>query len=125
MEGKDMDHTLNSMGPSERRDSSVSSLGSLSSLTKEERMEKVKKYWQKKQARKNNRFIRYECRKDLAEKRYRYQGRFVKFDTLAELDPDMIYNPNDTKLPKTKQIFKVHKDQRFRNSSHSSHTSDS
>jgi hypothetical protein len=42
------------------------------SLTREQRNEKVLKYWEKKKRRKSQRFIRYECRKNLAEKRFRY-----------------------------------------------------
>jgi hypothetical protein len=104
----------------ERFDSSVSSLGSMTSLTKEERLDKVRKYWKKKHDRKNNKLIRYECRKNLAEKRFRYQGRFVKFEQLAELDPDMVYDPHSLKTPKTKPIFKIHKEQRVRGSSNGS-----
>lgn len=73
----------------ERRDSNASSAGadnegsgsgSSDSLTREQRNEKVLRYWEKKKRRKSQRFIRYECRKNLAEKRFRYQGRFVKFE---------------------------------------------
>jgi hypothetical protein len=42
------------------------------SLTREQRGERVLKYWEKKKRRKSQRYIRYECRKNLAEKRYRY-----------------------------------------------------
>ena len=68
----------------ESRDSSYSSYGRDSSLsssnlsttvgamTVEERKEKVKKYWEKKKRRTSQRHVRYECRKNLAEKRYRY-----------------------------------------------------
>jgi hypothetical protein len=80
-------------------------------LSRENRGEKIKKYLEKKRQRKNNKFVRYECRKNLAEKRFRYQGRFVKFEQLEELDPEHIYNPNKSE-PKTKQIFKVIKNSR-------------
>jgi len=46
-------------------------------LTREERMKKINKYLEKKQNR-NWKQVRYGVRKDLAEKRQRVQGRFVK-----------------------------------------------
>ena len=51
-----------------------SSTGSIngSGLTREQRNEKVKKYWEKKKKRNSQKFVRYECRKNLAEQRFRY-----------------------------------------------------
>ena len=46
-------------------------------LTKSQRLEKLERYREKKKLR-NYKTIRYEIRKDLAEKRKRKHGRFVK-----------------------------------------------
>ena len=72
---------MNSRAISDRRDSSVSSEnvseidmvdGYMRPLSREGRSEKVKRYWDKKNRRKSQKYVRYECRKNLAEKRYRY-----------------------------------------------------
>lgn len=56
-------------------------------VTRGERREKVQRYLEKKKRRNwkairyvcfSNNFVRYEVRKDLAEKRLRFHGRFVK-----------------------------------------------
>jgi len=38
-------------------------------MAREMRNKKIKKYWEKKRQRKSQKFVRYECRKNLAEKR--------------------------------------------------------
>lgn len=74
------DVEMNSRTISDRRDSSISSSNfssgdlnnSCGSMSVEKRREKLKKYWEKKKRRKSQKFVRYECRKNLAENRFRY-----------------------------------------------------
>jgi len=54
-------------------------------LTKAERAEKVQRYLEKKKRKNNERKIRYHYRQQLADKRIRYQGRFVKASDVKSL----------------------------------------
>lgn len=54
-------------------------------LTKEERAAKVQKYLEKKKRKNNEKKIRYQYRQHLADKRIRYQGRFVKASDVKDL----------------------------------------
>lgn len=61
--------------------------------------------------------MRYVCRKDLADKRFRYRGRFIsqeqKEKILAEDSGAFdIYDPKNKCTPRSKQIFKVERHRR-------------
>lgn len=74
-------------------------------LTEQERQVKVQRYLEKKQKRKGERNVRYGCRQDLAQKRFRFQGRFVKFEDLHLFSKDYIIDFNGRRL--IKPVFRI------------------
>lgn len=74
-------------------------------LTAQERQLKVQRYLDKKQKRKGEYSVRYGCRQDLAQKRFRFQGRFVKFEDLHLFSKDYIIDFNGRRL--IKPIFRI------------------
>lgn len=76
-------------------------------LTESERKLKVQRYLDKKKRRKGEKAVRYECRQDLASKRFRYQGRFIRFEDLHKYKGKLIIDYTGRKL--VKPIFKITK----------------
>ena len=73
-------------------------------------MLKIRKYWWKKQLRTTRKKVRYNCRQNLAKQRFRHQGRFITKEEMEKLDPDQIYDPNVSYVPKVKQVFRISKE---------------
>lgn len=76
-------------------------------LTASERKVKVQRYLEKKKRRRGERSVRYECRQDLASKRFRYQGRFIRFEDLHKFKGKLIIDYAEKKL--IKPIFEITK----------------
>ena len=76
-------------------------------LTESERKVKVDRYLDKKKRRKGEKSVRYECRQDLASKRFRYQGRFIRFEDLHKYKGKLIIDYTGRKL--VKPIFQITK----------------
>jgi len=76
-------------------------------LTEQERKIKVQNYLVKKQKRRSINDVRYECRQNLAHKRFRFQGRFVRQEDLPIIGKHLIIDFDGKKL--LKPIFQIEK----------------
>ena len=76
-------------------------------INSQERKAKVQRYLEKKRRRRGEKAVRYECRQDLASKRFRFQGRFIKFEDLHKYQGKYIIDYTGRKL--VKPIFEITK----------------
>lgn len=74
-------------------------------LTAKEREVKVRLYLAKKRTRMTHGKVKYECRQDLAQRRFRFQGRFIKSEDIHKLKGKLIIDFNARKL--LRPLFKV------------------
>jgi hypothetical protein len=72
--------------------------GRIGIYTPEERRSIISRYRDKKKRRVWKKKIRYECRKDLADRRSRVKGRFVKVSNLVSFRDDTALGMTDSKL---------------------------
>mmetsp|Transcript_17222 Transcript_17222/g.29006 ORF Transcript_17222/g.29006 Transcript_17222/m.29006 type:complete len:158 (-) Transcript_17222:791-1264(-) len=79
-------HNSSEAGSHLRSESCKSGSSSLmSAMSIEDKRLKVLKYWEKKKLRMNKNHVRYHCRKDLAQNRFRYHGRFISKNQMERI----------------------------------------
>lgn len=50
-------------------------------LSRDEKRQRILRHWEKKRLRlQKKKEVRYHCRKDLADKRFRHHGRFISME---------------------------------------------
>jgi hypothetical protein len=115
LEGK---HSYSSQFPTEQDDFCVQKepevqVKMVGLLTEQERKAKVQLYLDKKKKRKKMWRVRYVCRQGLAHERFRYQGRFIKYDELYKFKNKCIIDYEGRRL--LNPIFKIEKTKRRTN----------
>ena len=75
-------------------------------LTIEERNKKIQKYLEKKKRRKWTKRVSYNCRKVLAEKRFRIKGRFVSKQQMEQFQASHSLTPKEGEK---QSVFRVYK----------------